>query len=117
MDAGSLRNTVSSAIRFWEPLRLVYNAALAVIVLTYFVLGLPASKKAVSVDGVLVLFLLAVIANVAYCSAYVVDVFAQASMYREIWRKARWILFVIGLTFSAILTRFISAGMFQSAPN
>ena len=117
MDAEPLRNSVSSAIRFWEPLRLVYNAALAVIVLVYFVLGFPTSKKTVSVDGVLVLFLLAVIANVAYCAAYVVDVFVQASTYREIWRKARWILFVIGLTFAAILTRFISSGMFASAPN
>jgi len=117
MDTEGLRNNVSSAIRFWEPLRLVYNAALAAIVLIYFVLGFPASKKTANFDGVLVLFLLAVVANVAYCAAYVVDVFVQASAYREIWGRARWILFAIGLVFAAILTRFVSVAMFLSSPN
>ena len=117
MDAQSLRESLTDAIRFWEPLRLAYNATLAVIVLIYFWLGYPASKTALSVNTFLFIFLLAVLANVAYCAAYLVDVFAQASGYRETWRKNRWVLFAIGLLFAGVLTRFWAAAMFSSSSN
>jgi len=35
------RDAVSEAIRYWEPRRLVYNAVLALVVLTYFVINWP----------------------------------------------------------------------------
>ncbi len=112
MDTEALRNNVSNAIRFWEPMRLVYNGVLAAIVAVYFVLGFPVSKTTVSFDGLLFLFLLVVLANVAYCAAYVVDVFVQSSGYRESWRRVRWILFAIGLVFAGIVTRFWSMATF-----
>ncbi len=83
MDAQSLREAVTSAIRYWEPRRFIYNLVLAVVVLACFGLNFPASKSTISVDFVLLLFLLAVLANVAYCAAYLVDIFASASGYRE----------------------------------
>lgn len=96
MDAEALRNNVSNAIRFWEALRLVYNGTLAAIVIIYFALNFPASKRTATIDGLLLLFLLAVLANVAYCAAYIADVFVQASAYRETWRRARWIVLRLG---------------------
>ena len=69
------------------------------VVVAYFVAGYPASKPNLTTDSVLVLFLLAVVANVAYCAAYLVDIFAQMSGFRELWRSARWILFAVGLNF------------------
>lgn len=116
MDTEAMRNNVSNAIRFWEPMRVAYNVVLAAIVAFYFVKGFPASKQSATVDGFLLLVLLAVVANVAYCSVYLVDVFVQFSAYRDFWRKNRWILFVIGLLFAAILTRFLAMGMFAT-PN
>jgi hypothetical protein len=113
MDAASLRELATDAIRYWEPRRLAYNTTLAVIVLIYFWLNLPASRTALSLDSLLVVFLLAVMANVAYCAAYVVDVFAQASGFREQWRVHRWILFTIGVLFAGIVTRFYALGIFQ----
>ena len=112
MDAQSFREGVTAAIRYWEPRRFIYNALLAVVVLTYFGLNYPASKSTISLDFVLLLFLLAVLANVAYCAAYVVDIFASASSYREQWWKLRWIIFTIGLLFAAIITRFFALGFF-----
>jgi hypothetical protein len=112
MDAPNLRESFTDAIRFWEPLRLAYNAVLAVIVLVYFWAGYPASRAKLSIDGVLFIILLAVLANVAYCAVYPVDIFVQASGYRESWRRHRWVLFGIGLLFAGILTRFWAAGMF-----
>ena len=113
METPTLRESLTDAIRYWEPLRLAYNAVLAVIVLIYFWIGdTPPPKSTLSVDSILVIFLLAVLANVAYCAAYLVDIFAQASGYRETWRKNRWILFAIGLLFAGIVTRFWAAAMF-----
>jgi hypothetical protein len=114
MDAQTFRESVTGAIRYWEPRRLVYNAVLAAIVLIYFGINYPASKAFLSIDSVLALFLLVVLANVAYCAAYPVDIFVCASSYRDQWRKYRWVIFLIGLLFAAIIPRFLALGMFQS---
>ena len=116
MDAQSFREALTDAIRYWEPRRLVYNGLLAAIVLTYFWIGYPQSKDIISVNFLLGLFLLAVLANVAYCAAYAPDVLAQLSGYRETWQKYRWIIFVIGLLFAGVITRFWSIGFFSISP-
>lgn len=112
MNPGELRDYFTDAIRFWEPRRVLYNLVLAAIVITYFALGYPASKAVLNVDFTLGLFILAVIANVAYCAAYLADIFVQASGFREIWQRGRWVLFAIGTTFAAVITRFVAMGMF-----
>ena len=68
------RECLSDAIRYWEIRRFLYNGVLAAIVVVHFVLNLPASKKSLSFDWFLLLVVLAVLANVAYCAAYVVAV-------------------------------------------
>jgi hypothetical protein len=65
------------------------------------------------VNSLLILFLLAVLANVAYCAAYPVDVFVQASGFRERWLKYRWVLFFIGVAFAAVVTRFWALAFFS----
>jgi hypothetical protein len=112
METTELREYATDAIKFWEPFRLLYNLTLAAIVITYFAIGYPFSKSVISVDFCLGLFLLAVIANVAYCAAYIVDIFAQASGFREVWQRYRKLLFVIGTLFASIITRFVAMGMF-----
>jgi hypothetical protein len=113
MDGATVREDFTDAIKFWEPRRIIYNLVLAAIVVLYFAAGYPSSRAVLSIDFALSLFLLAVAANVAYCAAYIVDIFVQASGYREIWQRARWVLFAIGTTFAAIITRFIAMGMFH----
>ena len=93
-------------------MRLLYNAILAAIVVVYFLVALPASKQILTLDGVLFLFVLAVFANVAYCAAYIVDIFVQASGFREQWRTYRWLLFVAGVIFAGVLTRYFVLVMF-----
>ena len=115
METPTLRDSLTDAIRYWEPLRLIYNAVLAAIVLIYFWIGYPASKAELTVNSILFIFLLAVLANVAYCAAYLVDIFAQASGFRDSWRKNRWVLFLIGLLFAGTITRFWAYGMFAAS--
>ena len=92
---------------------MIYNLVLAAIVITYFGLGYPGSKSVISIDFALALFILAVVANVAYCAAYLADVFVQASGFRQVWQRSRWILFALGKTFAAVITRFVAMGMFN----
>ena len=113
MEPLTLREAVTDALRYWERRRLVYNAALFAVVTTYFCLGLPYSRAAATLDLAQGLFILAVPANSAYCAAYPADIFAQMSGFRELWRSYRWVLFLIGVIFAAIITRVIAMGMFR----
>ena len=112
METVTIRERATEAIKFWEPMRIVYNIVLAAIVLMYFGWGLPRSREYISTNGISFLIVLAVLANVAYCAAYVVDMFAQISGFREQWRTVRWGLFATGLMFAAILARFFAMAMF-----
>jgi hypothetical protein len=113
MEASSLRDYFTDAIKFWERSRIIYNVVLAAIVMIYFIAGYSVSKTLLSFDFVLSLFLLAVVANIAYCAAYIVDIFAQASAFRELWQRYRWLLFIIGTAFASIITRFVVIGIFH----
>lgn len=98
------KDIVTDALRYWEPRRLVYNGILAVITVGGFFLFWPRSRETLDWSVVLGLFLLAAIANLLYCAAYVVDVFVQLSSFRDTWRRWRWALFVSGLLLAAALT-------------
>ena len=112
MDSPTLKERATAAIRYWEPHRLLYNVVLTIIVAYYFAMGYPESKQFLALDALLGLFLLAVLANVAYCAAYIVDIFAQTSEFRALWGKYRWFVFVIGTVFAGIITRVCALGMF-----
>ena len=86
---------------------------LAAIVLGYLGAYWPRSRNVVTFDGVLILFLLAVVANICYCAVYLGDVFAQTSGFRDSWRKRRWLLLLIGTTVAGILTRFCAMTFFH----
>jgi hypothetical protein len=107
--------SLTDAIHYWEPRRILYNAVLAGVVLFYFWLGYPDAGNNLSLNVALVVFLLAVLANVAYCAAYIPDVLVQSSGYLVTWRKYRWVVFSIGLLFAAILTRFFAMATFLPA--
>ena len=109
-----LGDAVTDALRYWEPRRILYNGALAAIVAVYFFWNWPSSRSTVTFDGLLFLFILAILANIAYCVAYLGDVFIQFSAFREVWRRYRWVLFAVGTIFAAIITRFFAIGFFRS---
>ena len=109
----SIRDILTDAIRYWERLRILYNAVLAAIFMIVFVSDWPFSKSVLSLDLLQTVFVLAVLANIAYCAAYVVDLAAQYSAFREQWKRYRVILFIIGVTFAGIITRFVAMGFFS----
>jgi hypothetical protein len=112
---GQLRELITDALRYWELRRLFYNALLALIVLGHFMMAWPASRTSVTSDAVLGLFVLAVLANVAYSVVYVADVFIQFSGFRSSRARWRWVLLVVGFAFAAVLTHFVSSGAFAGS--
>lgn len=97
------REILTDAVRYWEIRRLVYNAVLAVVVTAAYV-SLPEGKReAVSFGSVAGLVILAVIANLLYCAAYVPDLALQFTAFRDRWRKLRILLFVFGTLFASLL--------------
>ena len=112
MESQSIREAITDAIGYWEPRRILYNIALAGVVLIHFFANYPASRDKLQAELFLSLFVLAVLANVAYCAAYLGDIFAQFSGYRDVWKKFRWILFAIGVAFAGTIAHFMTMGFF-----
>jgi hypothetical protein len=115
MSEMTIRDMLTDAIRYWELQRILYNAILMAIVVGVFVLQWPGSRSALSTDLVQSLFILAVLANVAYCAAYLVDIAAQNSAFGTTWKRYRWVVFAIGVVFAGIFARFIALGMYSHA--
>jgi hypothetical protein len=103
----------ATALRYWEPRRIIYNAVLACVVALEYVLALPASRARLTVDAVLALFMLAVLANIAYCAAYGADLFVQFAGLDRPWRRGRLVLLIVGTAFAAAITHFMMSGFLE----
>jgi hypothetical protein len=110
---GHFRELITDALRYWELRRVAYNALLGLIVLGHFLASWPASRSSVTINGLLGMFLLTVLANVAYSVVYVVDMFIQLSGFRASRRRWRSMLLVVGFAFAGVLTHFFSTGIFS----
>ncbi len=115
-EAVTFREALTDAIRFWERRRIIYNLVLAVVVAIHAVLSWlgPGPMPSITSDPLLSLFLLTVLANVAYCAAYVPDIPAQLSGFRAQWLRLRFMVFLVGLAFAAILAHFYARSFFTA---
>ena len=101
-----LRALLDDALRYWEPLRLVYNLVLAAVVLGWVALTWPHFRALLTWQALLLMFVLAVLANVCYCAAYLVDIPLQYSSFRAQWRRRRFALWRAGMLFAGILASY-----------
>ena len=108
---GLVAGLVADALRYWEPRRVIYNVVLAAVVLGHVIAGWPASRAMLSMNLLLGLFFLAVLANVCYCAVYIVDLFVQFSGLRESWAKGRVAVLAIGTAFAAVIAHFVCTNM------
>jgi hypothetical protein len=102
---------VVSGLRYWEPRRLIYNAVLVAVVAGHLLADWPGSLVKLSFDVFLGLFFLAVLANIAYCVAYLADLFLQFSGLEAAWQWGRPILLSVGIAFAATITHFFAKGI------
>jgi hypothetical protein len=91
----------------FEASRLIYNAVLAVVVIAQFLVAWPVSWSKLTFDLLVNLFVLAVLANIAYCAVYLADLFVQFAGLHHAWQRGRVALLIIGTAFGAALAHFI----------
>ena len=103
---GSFRALLSDAIRFWEPRRLFYNLALSVVAVAWLVMTWPHFRPALTLTSLLLLVILALLANACYCAAYLVDIPMQHSTLCAVWRRWRWALWLVGTLFAILFEHY-----------
>jgi hypothetical protein len=110
MPSMTLREILSDAIRYWERRRIFYNAALAAVVVVHLAPAWQEFLRSFQLVELLELFVLAVLANVCYTTAYLIDLPMQYSELRSAWLRRRWLLWSIGTAFAAAWTWICLSG-------
>lgn len=108
MDASQLSGSpdgfaesLRDAARYWEPRRVVYNIALAVVFVGWLIWAPDFGPF--TQESLLALFALALIANACYCAVYAVELTMRHSSQWRMWQGRRWILWLTGTLFALAL--------------
>jgi hypothetical protein len=96
LSSGQPREGFGDAFRYWEPRRIPYNLVLAAVVAGWLVGTWPHFRGSMTLANLLRLLVLALLANVCYSSAYVVEIPMQHSSLVAKWRPRRWMLWLVG---------------------
>jgi len=105
-SSNGFRQYIDEAVRFWEPRRILYNLVLTAVTVFWFVLGWSHFRPGLNLQMLLAFLILAGIANICYCAAYLVDIPLQYSSFRAVWRRGRWWLWLAGVLFAALLASY-----------
>jgi hypothetical protein len=100
------RTSLGRAVRFWEPLRVLYNAVLMVFALLWLIGTWPHFRPAFTLIDLAQLAVLALLANVCYSVAYLVDVAMQWSGVTGEQRMLRWTVWSAGLLLAVVLENY-----------
>jgi hypothetical protein len=103
---GWFEGRFGDAIRFWEPLRIVYNFVLTAVCLAWILATWPHFRPALKLSSLGIVTALAVLANVCYYAAYFVDIPARHLIRGEVWNRGRWALWVAGMVLGIVVTNY-----------
>jgi hypothetical protein len=106
LQSSCSQEILTDARRYWELRRIPYNAVLTMVVLAWIVLSWPHFRPAFNWPDLFALLVLATLANVCYCGAYLVDVPIQYSAFRNAWLRRRWLLWLLGMLFAFVLANY-----------
>jgi hypothetical protein len=104
--SGSFGSAFANAVRFWEARRILYNLALTAVVLNWLGATWPHFRPAFNLNSLLLLAILASLANVCYCAAYFVDIPMQYAAPSSIWKNGRWGLWLVGTLLGVMLANY-----------
>jgi hypothetical protein len=105
-ESGPFRSFFAEAIRYWEPRRLIYNLVLTAVCAAWTVVTWPHFRPALTLTSLLLLSLLALIANICYSSAYLMEILFQRSSPSAVRRRLRWALWLVGTLFAIVLANY-----------
>ena len=101
-----LRESFTDAMRYWEPRRLVYNFVLIAVTFGWIAGTWPHFRPALTLSSLPPMTVLALLANVCYCAAYLVDIPIQRSSVSDVWKRRRWGLWLLGTLFAGVLASY-----------
>jgi len=107
-----IKDIITDSIKFWESGRLIYNGVLVLIVIGYFCTSVIQGKPVFFIEYFISLLIMALIANILFCTAYIIDIFVQVSAFQTIWRKYRWILLLTGILIATVFACLASDSLF-----
>jgi hypothetical protein len=93
-------------MRFWEPRRILYNAALVGLALGWVVLTWPHFRPAVVIPHTPEILVLTGLANLCYCAAYLVEICFHQSPARASWLRWRWGLWLAGTLLALLIAQY-----------
>jgi hypothetical protein len=94
-----------SAVHYWEWRRFPYNVVLTAVTMTWLIATWPHFRPAMTLHALLQLIVLAAIANIFYCAAYLADVPLQLT-FGSAWTQRRWLLWWAGTIIAFVLTNY-----------
>src|SRR6266851_10528533 len=94
------------AVRYWEVRRIWYNLILLGFAVAWVVGTWPHFRPALSVASLLKVVVLALLANLCYSAAYLVDIPLQQSGARAAWRGRQWALWLAGTLFAVVFANY-----------
>jgi hypothetical protein len=104
--SGTLGGAVTDAARFWEPRRLIYNSILVAATVSWLLATWPHFRPALKMSSFVLLAILAMLANLCYSAAYLLDIPLQLSSLSTFWRRRRWVLWLAGTAFAVALANY-----------
>src|SRR4030081_2995094 len=106
-----------ATVRFWEPRRILYNSALTVVVLLWVIATWPHFRPAFTASALVAMLVLALLANVCYCAAYLADSAIQSLLPNAFWRRYRWAVWLLGTLLALVVENYwIPGGIFSHVP-
>ena len=102
----NLRGLLGDSLRYWELRRLIYNFVLLAVVATWVAATWPHFRPMIEVHSLLLLAILALLANACYCAAYLVDIPMQCSGLNGLWKRRRWVLWLAGTLVAIVLANY-----------
>jgi hypothetical protein len=100
------RNLSYEAARFWEPRRLVYNSVLSIVIIIWVAATWPHFRAALTLSSLVIMAVLALLANLCYCAAYFVDIPIRRTAFEATWSRRRWLLFLLGTLFAIVVENY-----------
>ena len=103
---GSSEKGLMVAVKFWEPRRLLYNLLLFAVVVIWVVKSWPHFRPAMTWEALGIMTVLALLANVCYCAAYLAEILIQNAAASETWNRQRWAIWVAGTLFAIVFENY-----------
>ena len=104
--AGASRKGLRDAARFWEPRRLLYNFLLLGVVLVWVTKTWPHFRPAITLASLEIMTVLALLANLCYCAAYLAEILIQNATSTSSWNRQRWAVWVVGTLLAMLFENY-----------